>query len=71
MLILLKIGYASKNNTNRRDKMELKQLQMEILEAERLIERNKMIMALNEQSIALKKENDELKSNVAETVAGV
>ena len=42
--------------------MELKQLQMEILEAERLIERNKMILALNEQSIALKKENDELKS---------
>lgn len=42
--------------------MEIKQLQMEIMEAERLIERNKMILALNEQSANLQKENDELKS---------
>ena len=42
--------------------MEIKQLQMEILEAERLIERNKMILALHEQNITLKTENDTLKA---------
>ena len=42
--------------------MEIKQLQMEILEAERLIERNKMILTLNEQSVNLQKENEELKA---------
>ena len=42
--------------------MEVKQLQMEIMEAERLIERNKMILTLNEQSVNLQKENEELKS---------
>lgn len=47
--------------------MEIKQLQMEILEAERLIERNKMILALNEQSQAQQKQIEELKSNVAVT----
>lgn len=58
--------------------MEIKQLQMEILEAERLIDRNKMILALNEQAVGLQKqvesltaENSELKSNVAATVAEV
>lgn len=45
--------------------MELKQLQIEILEAERLVDRNKMILALHEQSIALKAENDTLKSEAS------
>ena len=42
--------------------MELKQLQMEILEAERLIERNKIILQLNEQSVNQQKEIAELKA---------
>jgi hypothetical protein len=41
--------------------MEIKQLQLEILEAERLIDRNKMILALNEQLQAQQKQIDELK----------
>lgn len=40
--------------------MEIKQLQMEIMEAERLIERNKMILALNEQSNGQQKQIDAL-----------
>ena len=42
--------------------MEIKNLQIEIVLTEMIAERNKMILALNEQSIALKKENDELKA---------
>ena len=42
--------------------MELKQLQIEILEAERLIERNKMILALNAQTVAQQKQISELEN---------
>jgi hypothetical protein len=40
--------------------MELKRLQHEILEAERLIERNKIILALNDQVVTAQKEIDRL-----------
>lgn len=40
--------------------MELKTLHLEILEAERLIERNKLILQLNEQGVNLQKQLDEL-----------
>lgn len=36
--------------------MQIKTLQLEILEAERLIERNKLILSLNDQLVATQKE---------------
>ena len=42
--------------------MEIKNLQIEIVLTEMIAERNKMILTLNEQSVNLQKENEELKS---------
>lgn len=46
--------------------MEIKTLQHEILEAERLIKRNQLILALNDQSTNQQKQVDDLTQKIAQ-----
>jgi hypothetical protein len=49
--------------------MEVAHLQREIMDAERLAERGKMILGLNEEVLKLRQENGELRTLIAELEA--